>query len=505
MIIIFAISLILMTTKVKYIYIAVLFAFFIQTSSILNAQELVIERTDVDENRKDFVTATLNFGIKISVKGIQRCKSLSFRLDYNLANYVTFNDYQLFDFGKERGCAVVPIVNGTNASIYIGVGASDFVDDPGFDDPDIILLEFSVSQTIPHLDNLNFNFVNVKAVINKDTEREIVDIAPEPLNFSVHSFVNVWPGDANNDRQVDEVDLAYVFLYDNYDNEKINDRLHRSFKRQSPSTLWTAQRVLAWDELDATYADCDGNGHVTVSDLLIIVINLGKSHSIVKSDNQIQKADLFNEVTYRNENTVQIPLYADLYDPIIGITAKVNWENLTSKYKILGVERSELFPNGKSIFYCKNNENKKYSEIAFISLEKEYAARGKVCYGYLICEPLSDFEEFDVMPVVDDIFGATVYNNIVSLQPLTSIEENISHIEDNLNIINNEIIFPEAIQNFTRIEIYNYLGNLIFSGNPERFFENKLNLSDIELPSGSYFLLLKSHNQTKHYNFNFLR
>ena len=61
MIIIFAISLILMTTKVKYIYIAVLFAFFIQTSSILNAQELVIERTDVDENRKDFVTATLNF------------------------------------------------------------------------------------------------------------------------------------------------------------------------------------------------------------------------------------------------------------------------------------------------------------------------------------------------------------------------------------------------------------------------------------------------------------
>jgi len=87
--------------------------------------------------------------------------------------------------------------------------------------------------------------------------------------FAIHGYIEVWPGDANNDGVVDSRDVALVGLY--------AYRGATGYRRMPASTEWAPQTALAWADPQATYADCDGNGVVSVRDLAVVLQNYGFS------------------------------------------------------------------------------------------------------------------------------------------------------------------------------------------------------------------------------------
>jgi predicted outer membrane repeat protein len=79
----------------------------------------------------------------------------------------------------------------------------------------------------------------------------------------------VYPGDANNDGIVNEMDVLPLGVYWDLSGDS----------RGLPP-LWHRQASKSWTPLGATYADCNGDGLVDESDLLVIGTNWGLTHQI---------------------------------------------------------------------------------------------------------------------------------------------------------------------------------------------------------------------------------
>ena len=81
----------------------------------------------------------------------------------------------------------------------------------------------------------------------------------------------VFPGDANNDGIVNEVDVLPLGVY----------WMTAGHEREGDDpTGWFIQPAHSWDELAATYADCNGDGEVNDGDLGVIESNWGLTHSM---------------------------------------------------------------------------------------------------------------------------------------------------------------------------------------------------------------------------------
>jgi hypothetical protein len=271
--------------RIKHIIIIMLMLTYFE----LDAQSLKIVRTDVDSTRSNFVTATFLFGFDIYLEDVENCRGISFRMDYDQIDFVHFSEYVMDDFG-EKPLAVVhnKLDNlAKKGSLYIGIGTNDSVDAEGIDNPKVIHLEFGVSQSVAHDEELTIDFENIYAVVTSDTGRSIINIQKEPIIYNIHSFVDVWPGDSDDNGEVDENDFIPINFYMGYGSATKN---MRSFKRRSASTIWASHKVLAWDVIDATYADCDGNGDVTTTDLLVVNMHLPEK---IEKENDSPLSELF--------------------------------------------------------------------------------------------------------------------------------------------------------------------------------------------------------------------
>lgn len=116
------------------------------------------------------------------------------------------------------------------------------------------------------------------------------DSLPEP------DLVIVWPGDANNDGIVDELDVLSLGTFWGSTGPA----------REDSSSDWTPQPAEPWNPEVATYSDTNGDGVVNHSDLLAVGLNFGKTHA--------NRAD-----THSNPFTVLLP---DL-NPGDQLTAKI--------------------------------------------------------------------------------------------------------------------------------------------------------------------------------------
>ncbi|NIP42907.1 MAG: T9SS type A sorting domain-containing protein [candidate division Zixibacteria bacterium] len=80
----------------------------------------------------------------------------------------------------------------------------------------------------------------------------------------------VYPGDANNDGVVNELDVLPIGIYWGFSGEP----------RHSEAELWGRQAAKSWTPARASYADCNGDGVVNDDDLALIETNWGMSHEI---------------------------------------------------------------------------------------------------------------------------------------------------------------------------------------------------------------------------------
>jgi PKD repeat protein len=89
--------------------------------------------------------------------------------------------------------------------------------------------------------------------------------------YSFTTGLAVYPCDANNDGIVNEMDILPIGVYWGMTGPPRSD---------APSFVWTRQAAQSWDDPNATYADCDGNGVVEMADFIAIGSNWGLNHDI---------------------------------------------------------------------------------------------------------------------------------------------------------------------------------------------------------------------------------
>jgi hypothetical protein len=99
--------------------------------------------------------------------------------------------------------------------------------------------------------------------------------------FTIGSNANaqliVWPGDADNDGDVDQADWDALKLYEN----------KTGSPRATVSSEWAAQTATAWIPAASTYADCNGDGVVDANDFYVVMNNWGKTHTVLGKSNVV--------------------------------------------------------------------------------------------------------------------------------------------------------------------------------------------------------------------------
>ncbi len=479
----------------RFLSIVLLLAIF--TSVNIVAQSIRIVRTDVDSSRAHFITATFRFGIDITLEDAPGCTGAAFELRYTNASVVRFSGWSAGSFGS-RGTIQV---NQTNLSTGAGkISVGSLSGDPayarGIDNPIIVHFDFVVMPDAVHNQTSVFSFVNAQAVINKDSGT-IVQLTSSSAPLAIRSFINVWPGDADNNGLVDTRDASQIGLFvDNNDSLTI----FRGFKRQPGSTYWSPQTALAWDSAQATYTDCDGNGDVTVTDLLVVPVNFGKvvsgtKEGVIQSSVRIQDS---HSATY--PLTIEkVPIFVSTTQPFLAAAGTVSWDNTDAE--ILGIEAGELFCGKDIMLYSKIFENEHSALLAIGALDGCLAQSGGIL-AYLIVNPRRPGAT--PLPMLQTPTGITASGLFFPLQSVSAVKD------DNSSKINNhdfEVLTKEKnlIVTFNRqqnasIAIVNVLGQSLI----RKTVTNQETVTEIDiasLPKGIYFAVVMSGENTSYKTF----
>lgn len=305
------------------------------------SQSIKLVRTDVDSTRKDFVTATYMFGFDVVIEDLENCNNASFQLKFDNSEYIRYSGATLNDFKDSGTVFIYEYTEPGSNEIYLNIGvfSGQPLSENNFDNPNLLRLEFVVTPTAPDDERVTFTFINSFGSTYQDGAGSSVQLASTPTLLDIHGYVDVWPGDTDNNQVVDNVDWTTV-----YENLKFKERFpgYRSFKRENATTNWYPQRSLVWDVEDATYADCDGDGEISVTDGLVVLLNLSTAQGGIVKEPVIQKLQ-------NNENL--IPVYIEHHRNYRGIFGQLEFDNFNIEEIIPG----EVFNNADAMFHVEHN------------------------------------------------------------------------------------------------------------------------------------------------------
>ncbi len=468
---------------------------------IMNGQSLKVIRTDVDTLRSGFVTATYTIGIDIVAEGVTNCNGVTFEMSYDSYKYIKYSQWQHGAFGPKTTTAVIseddnPLHQG---KVYVGATSGEDIGNASIDNPKVIHLDFVVTPDAPNGGTVTLSFTNAMAVINdSSTGGKIINLQSQPVVFDIHGYVDVYPGDSDNNGTVDNRDFAYIDLYMGFGTEA---NPVRSFKRENPSTVWEPQRCLLWDDVMATYADCDGNGEVTVTDVLVWKYNFLKTHTIaLKSKDLSQTSDLRNNDFIKTENSISIPIYINSNEDFLGVSGQVILEN-NNDYKILGIEKGDLLSSQQSFIYTGIDEQNKSCSFAIGSLDEIRTGNSGII-AYIIVEPLNKNSEKNVKIETKNLTGISIEGMFFEIESITNVNEisqnlnkisilndgfNLRIFSGNLKIDDNEPIIQGLLGNTIKC-------NYLYSG-------STLSIDISQLNSGVYFICMNVNNSNIYMKF----
>ncbi|MCB0701409.1 MAG: T9SS type A sorting domain-containing protein [Ignavibacteriae bacterium] len=455
------------------LYIAALATFVLSA----NSQTLRIERTDVDSARYGHVTANFKFGIDIYIDDLENVNSSSFQLQWNFGDYVHFSGYKIGDFGDNGTVYITPpkIIAGTSDKFMnVGIFSGTTIGENDFDSPKLLHLEFAVSNDIPNRESLNFTFVNFFATAFIDSSQTNVEISTEPLTLNIHSFINVWPGDSNNDGLVDTRDYNQIGLY--FEGNTIQNN-GRTFKRKNSSIMWTGQKVLVWDNADATFADCDGDGVITVADGMVVFHNDAKTHTegtgLIGENTGGGLVEPIDESKYR-----KIPVFSSVTNNYRAMTANAKLpEGISVKAVIAG----DLFEGTEAHIIKTVNDN--ILEFTIGSFESDFEINQSGIIAYLLVE-----EDVDLIdPII--VEEATILNNENRLLPVSIITGIDATDKDDIAISIDANDIRITTSDMTEVvKLYNINGRLIKQSSIK---SNNFTFQN-DLESGTYLLLIEN-------------
>lgn len=438
----------------KIIYILSL---FLVASIALHSQSLNFVRNDVDSSRSRFVTATYVFSIDIVAENIQKCTNVSFELRYNKTQFVRFSEWKRGEFGSTTKTLVLSLPDASNdiGRLVVSSGMDYTRDTNAPDNPKVVNLKFVVIPAAPHFDVVTFSLINPRITVVADGQLKLVDLPTSSISYTIHSFVNVWPGDANNDGVVNHLDFATVSYFLGFGP---NTKQMRSFKREPASTLWAPQPVIAWDTAAATYADCDGNGEVNMIDNLVISYNYDKQHptgSIINNTNQ--EIELPAIVVQKSGSSIIYPIYVSTYQPYLSLAGTIEIPNLQD-FEVQGIEPSGLLDGNKAAFSIwKSNQNTIEFSIGTVSKTNLINNSGVV--ANLVLEPKNpNLKTPDV--AIKNLRGISSFGHIFELSAFTSVAEKFEN--QDVFYSNNTFYLNSCFGKYDNLEIYNLLGELVY-------------------------------------------
>ncbi|MBI3258264.1 MAG: T9SS type A sorting domain-containing protein [Ignavibacteriae bacterium] len=471
----------------RLLYIVLLLAMF--TSVNLCAQSIKIVRTDVDSTRAHFITATFRFGVDITLEDSPGCTGAAFELRYTNASVVRFSGWSAGSFGS-RGTIQVDQTDLTTVAGRISVGSLS--GDPayarGTDNPVVVHFDFVVMPDAIHNQTSVFSFVNAQAIINKDSGT-IVQLTSNSTPLAIRSFIKVWPGDADNNGIVDTRDASQIGRFIG-NNDSIT--MFRGFKRQPGSTFWSPQTALAWDSAQATFADCDGNGDVTLADLMIVPLNHGKVVSETKGAIPLTPIRLpDNTAPVYPPNSEKIPIFVSTDRPFLAASAEVTWN--TTDDEILGIEPGELFCGKDLMLYSNIFEQKHSALLAIGALDGCQAEHGGIL-AYLIINPRRP--GVPPYPMLQTPTGITASGLFFPLQSVSAVKGEFSNDNDFI-IRKSDKLLSITFNNpqNSSVTIINVLGqNLIHKSVMQSESSAEIDVS--ALAQGIYFVLITSGQNT---------
>lgn len=128
---------------------------------------------------------------------------------------------------------------------------------------------------------------------------------------AVFAQVDVWPGDVNNNGEVNHYDLLYFGLGFSYQGPP----------RLQKSVLFQAQNTQVWnnslpDQTNFAFLDCNGNGHISLDDTIAIRLNYTQRHGIFTPDpvSTITNSGdslfmVFADDSVLNKTEIEIPIH----------------------------------------------------------------------------------------------------------------------------------------------------------------------------------------------------
>lgn len=179
-------------------------------------------------------------------------------------------------------------------------------------------------------------------------------------SFAFSQNIIVWPGDANNDGIVNNIDILFV---------------GKSFSSQGNSRAvlsnnWQLNEVLKWDDnlpngLNIGYSDCSGNGFVNIEDALVIESNYGETNDsfnglnfLEGTINNSQLTIIQNESVWEAGDTVSVTVFLNQTnnDSIYNIAFTFNYDTTLIKEAFLSMLPHPQFGGGgrQPIFVQKN-------------------------------------------------------------------------------------------------------------------------------------------------------
>lgn len=413
---------------------------------ILHGQSIILKRGDVDSSRSSFITATYNFKLIVELDSVYKCTGVSFVLWHNFSDYVIFSNYKIFDFSLHGSTFVYPYTDYSQSVeyLYVGLLSDDTIGDNGFDLPMVIELEFTVLPESPNDQIVTFVIEGAEAVVSTDSGGKIIALRSQVYNFVIHSFVEVWPGDANNDGKVSLEDVSRVGLYLGYGSRKTN---FRSFKRSEASTNWIGQKCLAWDSSVVTFADCDGDAQVTLNDFLVISYNFGRTNGIPQFDSEEEK-NLVIKYEHSSNNNL-IPLKVLSTKDILAIAGEIDF----ARKENFALSQNKNIES-KTLFFIESKDKGLIFTIA--SLQKDVPLNEKA-----VCFLAGDISEI-YFPI--RVNAITTRGEFVEAYLIPDKLLDVSSpTESSFNF--GTISFP------MQIKIFSLIGEKIFSGEIHSFFE----------------------------------
>ncbi|MGB9702142.1 MAG: hypothetical protein ACPL1A_05360 [Candidatus Kapaibacteriota bacterium] len=485
--------------KIKHIFTIIVILLIGLSSNTLYSQSIRIVRTDVDSTRFDFITAGYVFGFDVYVDGVDSFNGLSFDLEWDAPDYVKFSQWELGKLGPKSNAQLVSRIDQINklGILTVGVGTGQILDSTTKAISKVIHLDFVLLQSAEHGGKVKFTFIKPAISYFISGTPKIIELKTSPIEFKIHSYVDVYPGDADNSHEVDHMDYVNVTLYMGVGGPETKNT--RTFKRTYPSSYWIAQRCLAWDIEPATYADCDGNGEITIKDMLIVSYNLGKTTvgppGIVHKDKEQIPSNIFQSANFP-QNAIYIPVNISSQYDFYSATFNIKFKKDGIANKLIGVKNGDLFPAETDLIYFNKSDN---TAQFFITNKQNTICKNKNgVIAYLVFAEDANIGNNEV--IIDDASAISENGTIFNLNSLTSVNfvnfdiNNLDKSKMNLNLKDNlvDINLPEN-QYIKLVQIQDLNGKTIRSLQ----IQNKLNHLGIDLTGlvpTVYFLSIQTED-----------